>query len=151
MKIKLISIAFILALFSCGKEKQAAEQAEIDNAIIVKYLSDNNLEAKATSSGLYYLTDVLGTGIIPLSNSIVSVAYKGYLVDGTVFDESDTVGITISLAQVIKGWQEGIPLYREGSKGKLFIPSALGYGTQGSGAIPKNAVLIFEVDLIKVY
>jgi FKBP-type peptidyl-prolyl cis-trans isomerase FkpA len=85
-----------------------------------------------------------------LAESTVTVAYKGYLTDGTVFDESDSNGITFSLRNVIQGWQEGIPLFKEGGSGMLLIPSALGYGSSSQGQIPANSVLIFEITLIDV-
>lgn len=146
-KHSLLLIGLTLCLCAC-KEKET--QAEIDEKIISEYITANNLTAQATGSGLYYIVDEKGTGAMPGITSTVTVAYKGYLTDGNVFDESSSEGITFSLLNVIKGWQEGIPLFKEGGKGQLLIPSELGYGTQGNGEIPKNAVLIFEIHLIKV-
>jgi FKBP-type peptidyl-prolyl cis-trans isomerase FkpA len=140
-------VFFLLNLISC---KEKTPQSEIDETIIKNYVSDNNLAASLTGTGLYYIVDASGTGLKPNSTSTVTVAYKGYLTDGNVFDESSAEGITFALSNVIAGWQEGIPLFKEGGKGKLLIPSALGYGSQGSGEIPKNAVIIFDVELIEV-
>ena len=58
--------------------------------------------------------------------------------------------ITFPLSGVIQGWQEGIPLFKEGGSGILLIPSALGYGSQSVGSIPANSVLIFDINLIDV-
>jgi FKBP-type peptidyl-prolyl cis-trans isomerase FkpA len=80
----------------------------------------------------------------------VRVAYKGYFVDGSVFDESSEQGISFNLQQVIKGWTEGIPLFKEGGNGILLIPSALAYGTKDKGSVPANSVLLFDVKLIEV-
>ena len=66
------------------------------------------------------------------------------------FDQSSSNGITFPLSGVIQGWQEGIPLFKEGGSGILLIPSALGYGSQSVGTIPANSVLIFDINLIDV-
>mgnify|MGYP006246716607 FL=1 len=84
-------------------------------------------------------------------NSSVTVVYVGKLTDGTIFDQSNLLGATFPLANVIQGWQEGIPLFREGGSGMLLIPSSLGYGSQSVGNIPANSVLIFEISLIHVF
>ncbi len=122
-------------------------QNEID---ILKYIDDNSLEATRTDSGLYYVINEEGTGASPTANSNVTVDYKGYFLDGIVFDESNSNGISIGLNQVIAGWTEGIQLFKEGGDGVLLIPSNLGYGIRGSGAVPGGAVLIFDVKLIRV-
>ena len=121
-----------------------------NEAAILKYIDDNNLNATRTDSGLYYVVNNEGTGTQPTSTSNVTVAYKGYFLDGTVFDESDSDGIPFGLNQVITGWTEGIQLFKEGGDGILLIPYTLGYGINGSGAIPGASVLIFDVKLNSV-
>lgn len=121
----------------------------------VKFLEENKKRenVKVTNSGLQYEVLKEGSGKSPSSTDKVEVHYKGTLIDDTVFDSSYKRGQTASfgLNQVIKGWTEGIPLMKEGAKYKFYIPSELGYGSQGAGgAIPPNATLIFEVELIKV-
>ena len=137
----------IFIVISCNKN---LDYAQLDNEIILQYISDNNLNAEPTGSGLYYVVNNTGNGDIPDINSIVTVAYKGTLADGTIFDQSGASGATFPLVNVIQGWQEGIPLFSEGGSGILIIPSALGYGSQGVGSIPANSVLIFEVTLLNV-
>jgi FKBP-type peptidyl-prolyl cis-trans isomerase FkpA len=143
-----LSILFLLAA-SCAKKK-AEKQAKIDDDLIKEYISDNGINATRTSTGLYYFIENQGTGASCNANSDVRVAYKGYLLDGTVFDESAAEGISFNLQQVIKGWTEGIPYFKEGGNGILLIPSALGYGNQNQGPIPANSVLVFEVTLHEV-
>lgn len=145
--IPILLLAF--ATISCGKKK-AAEQAIVDENIIAQYISDNNLNAVATGSGLYYVIDSQGNGATCNANSTVKVAYSGYLTNGSLFDESSAEGIVFPLNGVIEGWTEGIPYFKEGGSGKLLIPSALAYGRNGSGSIPPNTVLIFDVELIDV-
>lgn len=138
-----------IALSSCSKIS-AEEQAAIDDDILQQYISDNNLNAVPTGSGLYYVIDNPGLGSPCTSESTVRVAYTGYFTDGDVFDESSAQGIEFSLQGVIAGWTEGIPYFKEGGNGKLLIPSALAYGTNGSASVPPNTVLIFDVELLQV-
>lgn len=136
------------SLMSCNKTS-TAEQDKKDDDAITSYLSKDSINAIKTSSGLYYSVDEEGTGLQVSAKNTVYMKYKGYLLDGTVFDK-DTIGTNIELPNTIKGWQEGIPKFKVGGKGKLFIPSKLGYGTEATGKIPANSVLIFEVEVIEI-
>jgi FKBP-type peptidyl-prolyl cis-trans isomerase FkpA len=142
----ILFLAFVLN--SCSK-KNAVKQAAEDDKIILQYISDNSLLATKASSGLYYVIDEQGTGASCHSSSNVKVAYKGYFINGEVFDESAS-GITFNLQQVIEGWTLGIPYFKEGGSGKLLLPSALAYGKKGTSGIPENSVLIFDIELIEV-
>lgn len=104
-----------------------------------------------TDSGLQYEVLVEGTGPKPAATNMVKVHYHGTLIDGTVFDSSVQRGepIEFAVTGVIQGWVEALQLMPVGSKWKLFIPSELGYGAQGSGLIPPNSALIFEVELLE--
>lgn len=123
---------------------------EKDQEIIANYISENGLDAQKTSSGLHYVVLDEGTGNHPNSTDDVTVRYKGYFTDGSVFDQSDNSGITFNLQQVITGWTEGIPKFKEGGSGILIIPSALAYGQEGNSSIPPNSVLVFDVDLLDI-
>ena len=139
--------AFVTA---CKTDDDTIDFREKNNEDIVAYIDKNNLDAQKSDSGLYYVIDELGSGEHPTATSNVTVAYKGYFLDGKTFDESGVNGISFGLHQVIKGWTEGIPYFKEGGKGKLLIPSHLGYGPQGRPGIPGGSVLIFDVHLISV-
>jgi FKBP-type peptidyl-prolyl cis-trans isomerase len=142
-------LLFSMTLFSCNKDLSAAEQLEQDIEKIKKYLSDNNLTATATLSGLHYIITTPGTGGSPNLQSNVTVKYKGTLLDGTIFDQTTgSQTATFPLANLIPGWQEGIPLLQKGGKGAFLLPSALGYGPNPVGPIPANSVLIFEIELV---
>ena len=78
----------------------------------------------------------------------MTVNYVGYFLDNKVFDTGNN--IQFPLSSVIKGWQIGIPVMKEGESGRFFIPSRFGYGTQGNSSVPANSVLIFDVELLKV-
>lgn len=148
---KLLFLSLGLFLFvACQKELSPEEQLQKDLELIKKYLSDNNLAADSTNSGLHYIITKEGTGSNPDINSTVTVKYKGYLLDGSVFDEtSSSSTATFPLSNLIQGWQEGIPLLKKDGKGTFFIPSYLGYGSSQVGSIPANSVLIFEIELVK--
>lgn len=150
MRILFSIMVVALVCSSCAKKK-AEEQAATDKTIIKNYISEHELFANESESGLHYVIDYPGVGSTCNAFSTVRVSYKGYLTNGTVFDESDEDGIKFGLQSVIKGWTEGIPFYRVGGSGKLLIPSALGYGDQKVGSIPANSVLIFEIGLLEVY
>jgi FKBP-type peptidyl-prolyl cis-trans isomerase FkpA len=145
----LFSLIVLIGITAC-KKKKTVDQAALDQETITNYINDNQLDAKATGSGLYYVITTQGSGPQPNASSNVKVNYKGYLTNGNVFDESKSGGYFTSLQQVIKGWQEGIPYFKKGGKGVLLIPSALGYGSQGAGSIPPNSVLIFDIELLEV-
>ena len=130
-----------------------AEQLKVDKALIEKYAKDNNLKAKSTPSGLYYVIEKEGKGAHPTATSTVKVHYKGTLLDGTEFDSSYSRGepTEFPLNRVVRGWQEGIPLLKKGGKGKLLIPSGMAYGPRAVGAkIPANSVLVFDIELLDV-
>ena len=151
IEMKIIFSLFLLTILFVGcKKVSSSEQAKIDDDILKQYIADNNLNASATGTGLYYVVNTQGTGAGCTENSSVKVSYKGYFIDGSVFDESTAAGVSFSLKQVIQGWTEGIPKFNEGGEGILLIPSALGYGTNSSGSVPENSVLIFDVKLIEV-
>ena len=102
----------------CGKEESLTleEQLAVDKAAIEKYLSDNNLTAEVTPEGIYYIIEEPGTGGNPDAFSSVIVNYKGYYLNGEVFDETPGSPITFRLTSVIAGWTLGIPLFQKGGK-----------------------------------
>lgn len=116
---------------------------------------DPNAGEVTTSSGLKYSDLVVGTGDLAIAGKTVSVHYTGWLTNGQKFDSSVDRGQLFSFplgaGRVIKGWDEGVQGMRVGGKRKLTIPSDLGYGTRGAGgAIPPNAILVFDVELLGV-
>ena len=131
---------------------QKGEQNMIEGQ---KFLAENSKKegVKVTNSGLQYEVLKEGSGNKPLSTDTVEVHYRGTLINGTEFDSSykRNKSTSFPLNRVIKGWTEGVQLMKQGSKYKFFIPSELGYGSQGGGGvIPPNATLIFEVELLNI-
>jgi FKBP-type peptidyl-prolyl cis-trans isomerase len=146
MKSYLYVFFSILLFSSCSEDNNIVLQTEAD---ILKYIADNDLNAKRTNSGLYYVINKQGTGARPASNSSVTVAYEGYFLDGNVFDRGPN-GITFNLNQVIPGWTEGLQLFNEGGEGILLVPYNLGYGPDNYRSIPGGSVLIFDIKLFSV-
>lgn len=108
-----------------------------------------------TESGLRYKMIQEGNGKKATKGAMVSVHYKGQLLDGTVFDSSykrnEPIEFAVGVGQVIPGWDEGIQLLKVGDKARMVIPSDLAYGSSGAGGvIPPNAPLIFDVELVDV-
>jgi FKBP-type peptidyl-prolyl cis-trans isomerase len=108
-----------------------------------------------TPSGLQYWDMVVGAGATAAPGTTVSVHYSGFLTTGEKFDSSRDRGEPFSFplgaGQVIKGWDEGVAGMKVGGQRQLRIPPQLGYGAAGApGAIPPNATLIFDVELLAV-
>lgn len=150
---KTIGLFFILLAFSYSFSSCSEDIRTKDEERIQQYIQDNNLTAIEAQDGLYYTMDVVGTGTQPSGvYSSVTIHYTGRLLDGTVFDSSiNGTPFTSELTDVIRGWQYGIPYFKEGGKGKLLIPSHLAYGSAGAGnVIGPNEPLVFDVELISV-
>ena len=121
----------------------------------------NFLEANKEKAGVQTLPEGIqyevikdGTGTQPTVQQSVTAHYRGALLDGTEFDSSfkRNQPFTAPLSALIKGWQIAIPLMKEGSHWRLWIPSELAYGDRGAGRdIPGGATLLFEVELLQVH
>jgi FKBP-type peptidyl-prolyl cis-trans isomerase len=129
----------------CDKDD---DQAEIDEQLIQEYIQTNNLTTMSTSSGLHYIIEEAGNNQHPNLSHEITIKYTGWLLDGTEFDSSNGSSLTFPLAALIKGWQEGIPIFGKGGNGTLIIPSALAYGSSPRASIPANSVLVFDIELV---
>ncbi|OXA77559.1 FKBP-type peptidyl-prolyl cis-trans isomerase FkpA [Flavobacterium aquidurense] len=153
MKYILTSLLALTLFISCNPSDSQPTKTDytVENEKeIVDYIAKNKLTAKRTDSGLYYVINEPGDGAQPTASSNVTVVYKGYFTNGTVFDQSKPAGLSFGLNQVIKGWTEGIPFFKVGGSGILLVPSHLGYGSYNYGSIPGGSVLIFDVKLSSI-
>ena len=177
----LLSASLLSGLASCSKDTVEADpyerwaernEAYLDSVIRVsenppvgetwrKHLNykikSENLTGDIVTKRDYVYVKVLqegkADGITPLSTDTVYTAYKGYLMNGTLFDSSIKRGqpATFGVNQVIPGWVEALQLMSEGAEWQLYIPSELAYGSQGAGpVIGPHSTLIFDVKLIKI-
>jgi FKBP-type peptidyl-prolyl cis-trans isomerase len=136
-------------------QKKMQAEGQINKEAGDAFLAANKTKegVKTTASGLQYKVINEGSGRQPKLEDQVTVHYKGTLIDGTEFDSSIKRGqpATFPVNGVIPGWQEAIPLMKEGAKWELYVPSELAYGPRGAGEqIRPNSVLIFEVELLSI-
>ncbi|HEY3755165.1 MAG TPA: FKBP-type peptidyl-prolyl cis-trans isomerase [Opitutaceae bacterium] len=113
----------------------------------------DNKDVKFTDSGLAYEIVQPGNGAYPAATDTVSVNYTGHLLNGTVFDSSAQHGNSpaeFALNSVIPGWTEGIQKINKGGKIRLYIPSNLAYGDNGTQGIPPASALVFDVELLDI-
>lgn len=114
-----------------------------------QYLARNARQegVQTTASGLQYKVLEPGSGARPTDADAVLIGYKGALTDGTVFDENPRTSFPVM--GVVPGFAEGLKLMPKGSKYRLWIPPALGYGAEPQGdVIPANSLLVFDVEMI---
>ena len=136
------------------QQRQVEAMSEANLKSGEAFLADNAKQdgVTVTASGLQYKVLAEGSGDSPKVTDTVKVHYKGRLISGHVFDSSIARGEPVSfpLNGVIPGWSEGVQLMKVGSKFQFTIPSALAYGPAGTGPIPPNSVLVFDVELLEI-
>ncbi|MBC7827175.1 MAG: FKBP-type peptidyl-prolyl cis-trans isomerase [Chitinophagaceae bacterium] len=147
-----------------AKQKQKDESRKVGEIKeIEEYLSKNNIKAQQTKSGVFYEIQNPGTGPQADSGKIVSINYTGYLMDGKFFDSNvdsnkqlekhplTPFEFMAGVQGAIPGMLEGVTVFKEGGKGRIFIPSVLGYGGQGSPPVIKPYQnLFFEIEVTSV-
>jgi FKBP-type peptidyl-prolyl cis-trans isomerase len=158
-----------LALAGCGQEQASNQPGDAPKAGAAgqpgstadmspegnqKFLAENKAKpgVTTTASGLQYRVIKAGGGASPTPNDVVNVTYKGWLIDGTVFDETPPgQTATFPAGALIPGWVEALQLMKEGDEWEIVLPSELGYGAQGAGGvIPPNQTLVFNMALLGV-
>lgn len=148
MRLIAITVTLALAAFALA---QGDSTKKSDNGGPTKVTGPG----KTLPGGLQYWDIKVGTGPEAKTGSTVKMEYTGWLTDGKKFDSNAGTGrpfsVKLGAGQVIKGWDEGIPGMKVGGKRQLRIPPDMAYGPQGyPGAIPPNATLIFDVELLGV-
>ena len=140
-----------------AKQGQLKQVAAVDNKKSGEaFLSANKLKkgVETTSSGLQYKILKAGNGKKPTENDGVTCRYRGTLLDGTEFDNSESLGYPVTFNvkdSVIAGWSEALKLMPAGSKWQIYVPSHLAYGEKGAGRIiGPNATLIYDIELLAV-
>jgi hypothetical protein len=154
---KMLAIGFLMlaSLAGCGEGAREGADGQGDEGVadagVEGCVEGEEIE---TDSGLRIKDITCGQGVEAEGDSAVVVHYVGKFEDGTTFDSSraqgEPVPFRLGVGQLIPGFEEGIRGMRAGGLRELTIPPELGYGEQGSGDIPPDSTLIFEVELISV-
>lgn len=138
----------------CAPKNIVAPASEVQ--AVKDYLTTNNIQAEAHSSGLFFQILAPGTGAPPVICSSIRVKFSGKLVNGTEFESSNDVVLNLKL--MLESWRTCLPMIRPSGRIRFFVPPSLGYGTEGkkdkvTGAIlvaPQTPVIIYEVTLFEV-
>ncbi len=153
-KAKAFDAAKVFTELKTQIEEQKKKEEEEAKQAFVNYVKEEYPKYKTTESGLMYVMETKGKGEQAESGKTVSVHYTGTFTNGNKFDSSHDRGQPIEFVlgqgRVIKGWDEGIALFKEGGKGKLFIPYNLAYGEMGRPGLPAKSNLIFDIELVEV-
>ncbi len=142
-----------LVFMSCTKNNEGCTQKSVaeEKSSMISFCTTNNINYTEHASGILYEIINPGSGITPTINSKIFIYYQGTLLNGTQFDaQADPTKTGWYLNSLIEGWQKGLPLISKGGRIKLVIPSSLAYGCTGSGVIPANAPLYFDITLTEV-
>lgn len=141
-------------LSACGSDSTAPNVPS--NPAVETYASSlgvNIATMTKKSDNLFVQDVVVGTGAEAIAGRTIRVTYSGFLINGNRFDTNvggAAFSFTLGAGMVISGWDQGVAGMKVGGKRKLVIGSALGYSNQGSGPIPANATLVFDVELLGV-
>lgn len=145
-------------LFEAKREAKKKTAIIDEKKVIEKYLKDKNINAQQTALGTYYIIEKPGAGTKLDSTKVAVVKYKGYLLDGTVFDtnldtskgHSQPLEFPLNGQGGIEGFTDGLRQFSKGATGKIFIPASLGYGDVAQPGLPANSNLVFDVEVIDV-
>lgn len=141
-------LMFVIVIFSSCTRKADTETGADSDKELTDFIKKNNIKAVKDESGLFYEIIKPGAGEFTYpENTQITIKYEGKLLNGDVFDDGGGEDQTFPLAALIKGWQIGIPKIQKGGEIRLIIPPGLGYGGNGAGAVPPNAVLDFNIKL----
>lgn len=152
-------LVFGLAVTLAGGCAEGTDQSDVppERRVAERYASRLDVDLDAMDrrpSGLYIQDVVEGEGARADSGDIVTVHYTGWLPQGTKFDSSRDrdapFEVALGYGRVIQGWDQGIVGMRVGGQRRLVIPAVMAYGAQGSGPIPGNSTLVFDVELLDV-
>ncbi|MEW6467609.1 MAG: FKBP-type peptidyl-prolyl cis-trans isomerase [Bacteroidota bacterium] len=141
-------------------EVQYKQRKSEEPLLIAGYITKNNIKAKPSPSGTYYIENKKGKGAFPVKGDKVTVSYVAKFLDGTIFDSSLQSGyfiFTIGNNEAIKGFEESILKSKIGTKATVVIPSSAAYGVEGfqdeqtkEFIILPYTPLIYEFEVIKI-
>lgn len=128
-------------------------KAAIDSIPLERFLAQKNIQAEKDQHNIFYTIEKQGSGVQPKKGDYVKLNYVGRLMNGTVFDRSmpkEPFVFQLGYGQVMPGWDIGLPRFRIGTVGTMYIPADLAYGDAAVGDVPPDADLIFDVELLDI-
>jgi FKBP-type peptidyl-prolyl cis-trans isomerase FkpA len=155
--ILLFSLSLIL-FTACGKGSPGSGSSScngvepaVDSPALLNFAKTHGITSLKDTAGLYYQVIDQGTGARPTLSSTIFVKYTATLMDSTIVDSTTNPARTgFTLGGLISGWQIGLPEIQAGGRIKLLIPSKYAYGCQGSGPIPPNTPMFFDITLVSI-
>jgi len=142
-------------IFTIHLQKVISDPLIYEQMQIKNFMDENGFSGEPTQTGLYYFPSVEGEGDNIPSGSRVELYYKGYFLDGRVFDSNleaeNPLSVTIPSDFLIQGWNEAFQLMKKGSKGTLIVPYDKAYGAEGSDAISPYMTLVFDMEIVNYY
>lgn len=146
---KIFLFSLLALLFAC-KTYSEDDKKNFDSKI-QNFIKKSKLKYEKSESGLYYFIEKEGEGETIKVTDEVSFKYVGKLLNGQVFDgQNKNKAAKFRVNQLIQGWQEAMLYVKKGGKMKLIVPPQLGYGDYDLDDIPKNSVLIFDMEIVEV-
>lgn len=158
MKHLLLIVLTVFAAIS-GAYAQTDTLALADDRRLNEYFQQHNIHPQRTASGLYYVIKRVGYGPYLRKRQVASLVYTGSNLDGSVFDSNvehikkggEPLKVHVGLNEVVDGLDEGLRLLKMNGSATFYLPSKLGYGAHPPDAtIPKNGILIFDVEVTEV-
>lgn len=148
MKISIILLFAALGFITCNKKNDSAcnpVKPDAESAQMAAFCTANGINFTVDSNGIYYQVIDPGSGITPNENSVITVTYTASTLDGNVIEDTTA---TAPLNEFIEGWRIAIPYIQKGGHIKMVLPSAFAYGCTGSGSVPPNAPIYYDVILL---
>ena len=145
-----IASALALGAACASLDSTIPEAVPIEQTTFASSLGVDLAASTKLPSGMYYRDILVGTGAVLVNGQTVTARYTGWLSNGAQFDSNTTTGypFVLGTGRVIAGWDIGMQGMRVGGRRQLIIPASLGYGPNGNGPIPGNAVIVFNVEVI---
>jgi FKBP-type peptidyl-prolyl cis-trans isomerase FkpA len=146
----LFPFLLVFLTFSSCQTYSDSDKESFDQKI-QKYIKNSKIKYQKSESGLYYFIENEGEGDFIKLTDEVSFTYEGKLLNGTIFDgQNKKKPVTFQVSKLIQAWQETMLYLKKGGKAKIISPPQLGYGDYDLEAIPKNSILIFELEVVDV-
>jgi FKBP-type peptidyl-prolyl cis-trans isomerase len=149
MKTLFYLFASLLMLAACGQTYSDEELADFD-AEIKSYVEKHDIDCERSSSGLYFRIDSVGSEPLVQFGDQVTFTYTGKFLSGKVFDNNQGKALTLPFRELIGAWKEILLQLGKGGKAYFIAPPSLGYADHELEKIPKNSILIYELEVVDI-